>query len=1061
MSRKSRRNVSKNAAKAERTPIASRLPFTSLGLSSLALGSMAIAGAVHAQDAAASQSASTDATKAKAAPNAQQAKSLRSKVTRLASSAALPANGAGLVAQTSPAGTSAQNTNLPAPTTNASTLQEIVVTGIRGSLERALQIKRMSVGVVDAISAEDIGQFPDASVGEAIGRIPGVTVNRGSVNQMAGGGAPTATGNVTGITVRGFGTQFNEVLESGRTIASGNGQNFDFSAIGSNYLGEIDVLKTPDMSLSSGAIGATINIKFPNPFDHPGFHGQAFAQESDHDLDGGMKPSFGALLSDTFAGGTFGILIDGDYSDDHILGHHQDIVGWKGTYLPCSSFAAAPASTGCTPGSTGASATPQWFPQDMAMYLERTDSRRKDARVALQWRPTDAVLVTIDDNYSSDDENMDRWQRSTWFGAFPDATVDGNGTITNFNYTGPTDFNSFIDAIHFVTNTPGINVQWDVNDDWSAEFDADQSVSKLNPNDKLSGVDADTGYGNTLNNYTGGLVLNQSGNTLPYWSAYGPGAVASGSSAVAAPNYNGLNPFIVGSHVVVLGTLQNTDKINEVKLDATWHRDATKVNFGMQFVDDLWNTKEMDTLVNNYWQLWSGYGSASGNSAGVPLPSSFFSQASISPWMPGYKGANNLPSSLLLYNPYTVINYLEGQPVNAGFSQSSGYPPYTGGFPQPGLNYGSVQHVDRANYSPFITAEQNIPLGDMTLKVDGGLRYQKTDETIAGLSAPLIGMVWSGVGDATAYKFDQGTPTWSSVTNSYSYILPSLDLNLLVTPRLKLRADISRTETPPPNSQLIPGITYTGRVNALSATGNNPNLLPYLANNFDLGAEWYYATNDYVSVDGFLKHVTQFPVSHITPISVPGITDPAPAINPLTGGPLSNTSGQTAVFQESTVINGGSATVTGVEAAWQQMLVYGFGYQVNATYAHSNANFDPNAYTSNQFALPGVGNSANFIAFYQAHGLQARLTVQWQGSELLTLGQEQGGGAFGNEPVYLASSTNLDFSSTYDFTSNLSAYFEALNLTDTVYHTYGRFKNQTLNLVDYGRSYSLGVRVKF
>ena len=1058
MSRKSRRSFSKNTAKAERPP-ALRLPYTSLGLSSLALGSMAFAGALHAQDASPTKdSNAADAAKPKAAPSTQQSKSLRSQRTRVASSGALPAGGAGLIAQNAPAATSAQDTNLPAPTTSAGTLQEIVVTGIRASLQRALQIKKLSLGVVDAISAEDIGQFPDASVGEAIGRIPGITVNRGSVNQMAGGGAPTATGNVTGITVRGFGTQFNEVLEAGRTIASGNGQNFDFSAIGANYLGEIDVLKTPDMSLSSGAIGATINIKFPNPFDHPGLHAQAFVQASDHDLDGGVRPSFGGLLSDTFADGKLGILIDADYSDDHILGHHQDIVGWKGTYLPCSSFA-NPAA--CTPDSTGASVKPQWFPQDMAMYLERTDSRRKDARAALQWRPTDAVLVTIDDNYSSDNEHMDRWQRSTWFGAFPDATVDPNGTITSFNYTGPTDFNAFITDIYFVTNTPGINVQWDVSDNWSAELDADQSVSKLNPNGSLSQIDADTGYGNTLNNYTGGLVLNSNSNVLPYWSAYGPNAVASGSSAVASPNANGLNPFIVGSHVIVDGIQENTDKINEAKLDATWHRDSTKLNFGVQFVDDLWNSHALDTLQNNYWQLWSGYGPASGNSVGQALPSSFFTGVNLGTWMPGFSGGGNLPGSLLEYNPYTVVNYLIGKPVNAGFSQSAGYPPYTGGFPQPGLNYGTVQHVDRQNYAPFLTAEQNVPLGDMTLKVDLGLRYQRTKEDIAGLAANLVRMDWSGPGDATAYKFNLSSPQWTTSSNSYGYFLPSLDLNLMVQPDLKVRADFSRTETPPANSQLIPGVTYSGRVNALSATGQNPKLLPYLADNFDLGVEWYYASNDYVSVDGFFKHVTQFPVSSITPLAVPGIVDPAPAINPLTGGPLSNTSGKPVVFQESTIINGLSANVTGIEATWQQMLMYGFGLQVNGTYAHSNRNFNATVYTSNQFALPGVGNSANLIAFYQAHGLQARLALQWQGSELLTLGQEQSGGAFGNEPVYLASSTNLDFSTTYDISSHLSAYFEALNLTDSVYHTYGRFKNQTLNLVDYGRSYTLGVRAKF
>ena len=55
----------------------------------------------------------------------------------------------------------------------------------------------------------------------------------------------------------------------------------------------------------------------------------------------------------------------------------------------------------------------------------------------------------------------------------------------------------------------------------------------------------------------------------------------------------------------------------------------------------------------------------------------------------------------------------------------------------------------------------------------------------------------------------------------------------------------------------------------------------------------------------------------------------------------------------------------------------------------------------------------------------------------------------------------MDFSTQYDISSHFSAFFEALNLTDSVYHTYGRFTNQTLNLVDYGRSFSMGVRMKF
>ena len=89
-------------------------------------------------------------------------------------------------------------------------LQEVVITGIRASLQKSLDIKQQAVGVVDAISAEDIGQFPDATIGSAISRIPGVTVDRGSVNLLAGGaGAATSTGNVTGVTDRCFGTTFN------------------------------------------------------------------------------------------------------------------------------------------------------------------------------------------------------------------------------------------------------------------------------------------------------------------------------------------------------------------------------------------------------------------------------------------------------------------------------------------------------------------------------------------------------------------------------------------------------------------------------------------------------------------------------------------------------------------------------------------------------------------------------------------------------------------------------------------------------------------------------------
>jgi iron complex outermembrane recepter protein len=998
MSRKTRRNASKNAAR--RTRAAANAPALArigkIGIPGMALGAFTFSGQLLAADAG-------------------------------------PA---------APATSSNDDT----------TLQEIVVTGIRASLQRSMDIKQQAVGVIDAVSAEDIGQFPDASIGEALSRIPGVTVSHGSINNMSGAGAPTSTGATTGITVRGFGTQFNEVLSEGRQVASGNGQNFDFSALGAEYVGELDIHKTPDFSLSAGAVGATINIKSPKPFDKPGPQARAFVSTTDYQLDGGFKPAWGALLSDTFFDDTFGILVAGDYTKKQILGHHFDIVGWKGAFLNSCQMAGGPV---CTKDSTGAYTTPantfpSWYIQDQAMYLERTDSTRRDGRVALQWRPTDTVLVTIDDNYSSDSEATSRWQYSTWFGCFPasctNVTQDGNGTITNFtNANAPTDFNATADRTYITTNTPGLNVRWDPSDHWTAMLDVAQSMAHYNPNHTWTAFDVDTGYGNGTNNYSGGVAVSGDPKTLPYWTAVGPNTTSG-----ISPNFLGQNPFIIGSHVVPITVQYNTDKINQVRLEGTWHTADTQVHFGVHVLQDVWDESNGNTLVNGEWQLWSGYGPASNNpKTGVALPSNFFTPISLGNFIPGYNGSN-LPPGLNLYNPYTVLRYLETQPINAGYTPNAGYPGYTGGDPVVPQNPGGLQHVDRKNYAPFITTEHTFPLGDMSLKADVGFRYQKTNVYISGLTQPLLNL---GVlsGDLTAYQFNLGDVSAISAKNSYGYFLPSLDLNLLVQPNLKVRFDYSRTESPPNNAQLIPGITYNGRVNSLTAQGNDAFLLPYLSQNFDLGAEWYYASNDYVSVDGFFKHVTQFPVSTVTSITVPGVVDTSD---------LSPNKGNLAVFQESTITNGASADVKGIEATWQQMLAYGFGFQVNGTWVHSNANFDPYKLQANQFAVPGIGNSANLIAFYQNYGFQARLALQWQGEQLLQIGQEQNGGAFPNEPTYLRANTELDFSTQYDINNHFNVFFEALNLNDNVYHTRGRFTNETLNVVDYGRSFTIGVRAK-
>ncbi|MDB6099772.1 MAG: TonB-dependent receptor, partial [Gammaproteobacteria bacterium] len=178
---------------------------------------------------------------------------------------------------------------------DAIALQEIVVTGLRESLITSETIKRDSPGVVDAITAEDIGKFPDTNLAESIQRIPGVTIDR-----MNNEGSR--------VTVRGFGPEFNMVLLNGRSMPGSvsPGQNatrsFDFENVSSDGISGITVYKTGRADVPSGGIGATINIITARPCDYNTMRAAFQAKASDDTsskVGAKVTPEFSGLFSDT------------------------------------------------------------------------------------------------------------------------------------------------------------------------------------------------------------------------------------------------------------------------------------------------------------------------------------------------------------------------------------------------------------------------------------------------------------------------------------------------------------------------------------------------------------------------------------------------------------------------------------------------------------------------------------------------------------------------------------------------------------------------------------------
>ncbi|MDB6014634.1 MAG: TonB-dependent receptor [Gammaproteobacteria bacterium] len=1004
MSRKTRRNASKNAARQTRAT-ANRPACARIGMPGFALGAIAFSGSLFAADAAPADS----------------------------------------------------NTN------SSDTLQEVVVTGIRASLQKSLDVKREEVGIVDAISAEDIGKFPDSNLATAMERVPGVTVTRAASQFVNGGmaGVAGSTGAATGITVRGFGPQFNETLYDGRQVPTSTGnRGFDFGAVGSDFVGQIDVMKTPDSSLSSGAIGATVNIKYPKPFDRPGLQLAGSVSGSRWDA-ASTTPNGSLLFSDTFADNTFGFLAAAAYADTKTRGNHVDIQGWEGGrgdgnsgLAPCQLQGAGPCavapntmSTGANPVNLNPTTIKDWFIQDYGIYQEHNEDKRVGGRLVFQARPTDGLEITLDDNYSKETLTQIQQGFSYWFNnsTLANVTQAPDGTVSSFVQSGTnTDFQAAINGQVVVDNTVGLNVKWDATEHTSYLLDAYTATSKLNPDGQLSQLDADIGYGNSAANQSNiGIVTNGSHN-LPYPVGFGPSSNASQL----------LNQNLIGSHVLVESFFQNKDTINQFKLQGQWADEQTKIKYGVQFTHDNMQLAQSTDLPYT-WQMYAGYGPAPGGSGGVaPIPSNLTSGTFTtgSGFINGWGNGGNLPPALLAANGYAIKSYLEGlngAGMNVGAcSNLTVAVPCTGKYIMYNLP-GNIQNITENTVAPYLSIQEIVKVAEMPLKINVGVRYEVTHVDSSGFQQLPTGQFGIAPQDKTSYTFNQTDPLFIAVKNQYRYLLPNFDLNLAITDTLKARFDASRTLTRPALNQLTPDVIVPGgqRVGGLNATSGNPNLLPYLSDNVDFGMEWYYAQNSYVSADAFVKEVSNFIVNGTSTAPINGVTLP---------------DGSVGQFAITAPVNGPSAEVRGIELGIQHMLWdTGFGFQANATFVGTNKPYNPNDLTTSGFAVTGLANSYNFVPFFEKFGFMVRLAINHQNEFLNNFGQHQANSQFGSEPVFVNASTRVDLSTSYDINRHINVYFEALNLTDDVFSTHGRFKEQILDVVDTGRSYTVGVHAKF
>src|SRR5579884_2345921 len=275
---------------------------------------------------------------------------------------------------------------------------EIVITGIRASLQQSLNQKKRSDIVSEVITATDIGKFPDKNVADSLGRLTGVNVVTGS--SSAGGFSENQN-----VSIRGTDPTLNLTLLDGHGIATGDwfvldqttaGRSFDFSLLPSEIVGSLEVYKASEADIPEGGIGGTINVHSREPLDLPSGTISLTAQANYNDLAGKWGPWLSGLASWKNGDDTFGILASAFYQKEYLRRDGQEILG----YTAYPNFAGT--------GETVA------VPNEIGSAYFRQKRVRKGGTLALQFRPSPAFQLDLNGLYTRLDANNVNTNNMAW-----------------------------------------------------------------------------------------------------------------------------------------------------------------------------------------------------------------------------------------------------------------------------------------------------------------------------------------------------------------------------------------------------------------------------------------------------------------------------------------------------------------------------------------------------------------------------------------------------------------------------------------------------------------------
>ena len=944
-------------------------------------------------------------------------------------------------------------------------VEVIEVKGIRGSLTRAMNLKRNMSGVVDAISSEEMGKFPDSNLAESLQRITGVSVSR-------------TNGEGSEITVRGFGPDFNLVTLNGRQMpGTGNTRSFKFENLASDGVSALEVYKTARADKPTGGLGATVNIVTNKPLSSPGEKATISAKaihDSSNVVGDDVTPEISALYSNTFADDSVGFSFAINQQRRDFQKQDAGIQGWQANVALPSNLDESMVIDPRPVDDEGNRIGNHFFPRDMNYSITDVQRERTNGYVVFQYAPIDDLILTLDYTASKSVTGTNSIGWGMWNdygGNINGYELDENGTVIYADISGNDgSFSANRDTTEVEAESIGFNVDWIVTDNLFLTLDYHNSSNKAD-NGK------DKGMGST-----GSLVLGSDQLTTKVYD-YRTGDIPH-AEIFWNNGTNELAPSEIDSHFSQFIHSPGKSEVEQLQLDGTWENDA----FDIPLVDVKFGIARTEQKISGS-SAWSGLigGFLFNPNYTAFLPDGMFTRNSTSDFLDSFNGGG----SELSPHYYYTFDFDELVARSEAFLTNDvlGGDDYFATTAYHDMGTQASGSVQEDTTSFYIQSSFEFELFDLPVQMNLGARYEETEVTSEVLQ-PVPTEVWWQGGSEWHTQYLPGDNNLLELTGEHDVFLPMIDVKVDITDDLVGRVSWGKTIARAPLGNLagVRSLSGSPRIGSRNGSEGNTNLLPYESTNFDLSVEYYYGESSYASVGYFRKDVKNFIGSQITSTTIEGFHDMylgprwLQAVSDIEArdeqatndaifaqiqangstlnaqGYLEPTSADPLmVWDISRPFNApDTKTVDGLEIAMQHVFgETGFGIGVNATVVDGDVEFDVDS-LDQQTPLTGLSDSANFQAFYEKDGLSVKFTYAWRDEYLIGVGQGQG--SSDNPPQFAKEFGQLDMSVNYDINDNFTVFFEGINLNDETEQGFGRYEEQFLFARQYGPRYSIGVR---